>query len=238
METEIQQAQEFKAFDLLKFPLAVMVIFLHGHITETTIGGIHYSYDVGHFPIYGNISYFVSEFLSYLAVPTFFFIAGYLFCKGLNAENSFIDKTKYGQKIRRRIKTLLVPYLLWNLIYLGLFWGGQTVFPGLTSGDNSLIREYGIGDYLNAFWAGNDGYPICSPLWFIRDIIVMIVLVPVFLFVFKHLKALPLVLLLALWLLNVRTYIVGLSFKSMLFFYGGGILVIFNVLQFLCLNSI
>jgi len=222
MKAVIQQEQEFKAFDLLKFPLAVMVVYLHGHITETTVGGVHFSYEVGDFPIYGNISYFISEFLSYLAVPAFFFIAGYLFCKGLNNGVNFIDKTKYAQKLKRRIKTLLVPYLLWNIIYLGLFFCGQTLFPGLISGENELIKDYGFGDFMNAFWAGNDGYPICSPLWFVRDIIVMIALTPLFLLLFKHLKVVPLVLLLALWLLNVKTNIVGLDFKSMLFFYGGG----------------
>jgi len=61
MKAVIQQEQEFKAFDLLKFPLAVMVVYLHGHITETTVGGVHFSYEVGDFPIYGNISYFISD---------------------------------------------------------------------------------------------------------------------------------------------------------------------------------
>lgn len=31
------EKEEFKTFDYLKFPLAALVVYLHGHITNTTV---------------------------------------------------------------------------------------------------------------------------------------------------------------------------------------------------------
>lgn len=123
--------EEFKTFDYLKFPLAVLVVYLHGHITNTTVGDTSFNYNVFNYPFYGNISYIISELIGYLAVPTFFVISGYLFFNGLLEKEGFMEKEKYVGKLSRRCKTLLVPFVLWNILYLGLFWGGTGFISGL-----------------------------------------------------------------------------------------------------------
>lgn len=45
----------------------------------------------------------------------FCIISGYLFFQGLNTVDCF--KEKYKLKLKSRVRTLLVPYLLWNIIF-------------------------------------------------------------------------------------------------------------------------
>lgn len=40
----IDQSQEFKVFDWLKFPLSVLVVLVHSHITGTSIRGETFLY--------------------------------------------------------------------------------------------------------------------------------------------------------------------------------------------------
>ena len=53
------------------------------------------------------------SFLFYLietCVPFFFMISGYLFFRTY-------DKSKWKEKMLSRVRTLLIPYMVWNAIY-------------------------------------------------------------------------------------------------------------------------
>ena len=49
-----------------------------------------------------------------IAVPSFFFISGLLLFKSID----YFRLDVFWDKINKRIKTLLVPYFLWNLIFV------------------------------------------------------------------------------------------------------------------------
>ena len=58
------------------------------------------------------------------AVPGFFLISGYLFTRSLSGgggESSSKDLKLIKEKLKRRVKTLLVPYLLWNTLYFIIY---------------------------------------------------------------------------------------------------------------------
>jgi len=56
---------------------------------------------------------FCSQGLARIAVPTLFFISGYLFfAKGT------LSVPEYRQKLKARVNSLLIPFLLWNLFTL------------------------------------------------------------------------------------------------------------------------
>lgn len=221
---QIEKKQAFNVFDWLKFPLSVLVVLIHSHITGTSIGGVSFLYEYDSYPAYNHISLLVSEILAALAVPTFFVISGYFFFSGLCNENGGLDGQAFAQKLKRRFRSLLLPYLMWNVIYLLIFVVGQYLLPGLLSGNQMLIKDYHFVDYLNAFWAGFDGYPICPPLWFIRDLMFMIILSPIVFYLFKYIKGVPIILFLVLWFIGFSVPFEAWSFKSAFFFYGGGIL--------------
>ena len=55
-----------------------------------------------------------------IAVPGFFMMSGYLFFRGFNGESSYNNVFK--RKLLSRVKSLLVPYLLWNFIYFLVYF--------------------------------------------------------------------------------------------------------------------
>lgn len=94
-----------KSFDLLRFPLAVMVVYLH-------IAPMFLIKDAN--PVYFWIHRSVFT-ICQCAVPSFFLISGYLLCANIPQ----LTFGTYLSKLAKRTKTLFIPYILWNLIALG-----------------------------------------------------------------------------------------------------------------------
>ena len=123
--------------------------------------------------------------------------------------------------MRRRFRTLFFPYIFWNLIVLLLLLLTQIFLSGLTSGNNLLITEYTFLNWIKAFWDGNVvGYdtPINYPLWFLRDLMVTVILSPLIYFFIRYLKIYGLFLLGILWFLDIWFCIPGISIVSIFFF--------------------
>lgn len=159
------------AISLLRFPLAVLVVYLHSRPEVIGAGA-----NLECMPILHSLTTLISGNITRIAVPAFFFISGYLFF--LNMERW--DWGRYIDKLRRRVHTLVVPFIVWNLLVFGLYFCIQTFAPSLIYNEHELIRNYGISDYLNAFGFNLFDEPICYQLWFIRDLIVLVLLSPLF----------------------------------------------------------
>ena len=156
----------------LKFPLAVLVVILHADLITKPIERVGLSNLAINEPLYTNISWFLSRYMAYAAVPSFFIISGFLLLYNVKD----YDKTVYLSKLYKRVKSLLVPYTLWCLIYLLIYWliGQENILfleaPNLFNGELSPIQLL-----VNIFIKPLDG-----PLWFIRNLFIMVVLSPVF----------------------------------------------------------
>lgn len=214
-----------KTISFLRFPLIVGVVLIHSHFEEVIINGVDLMKGAD-FHVYTNISYLFSSIFSAIAVPLFFFISGFLF---FYKTTSFSGKT-YCQKIRKRVRTLLVPYLFWNLLVILLFFLSQTFLPGLISGNNKLVCNYSLSDWCWAFWdtnminsptAVNLNFPICYQFWFIRDLMVVMLLSPFVYLVVKKLRQYVVACLGILWLLGWRFDMVGVSITAFFFFSAG-----------------
>ena len=99
---------ESETIDWLRPVMAFMVICLHAQLFYVDE---QWSMNGGVFNVF---VIYLCKVICPVAVPTFFFISGYLFYKGL-------QKWDYGiwkSKMVKRIKTLLVPFVIWNLIAL------------------------------------------------------------------------------------------------------------------------
>lgn len=156
----------------LKFPLAVLVVILHADLITKPIERVGLSNLEFTEPLYTNISWFLSRYIAYAAVPSFFIISGFLLLYNVKD----YDKTVYLSKLSKRVKSLLVPYTIWCLIYLLIYWviGQENILfleaPNLFNGELSPIQLL-----VNIFIKPLDG-----PLWFIRNLFIMVVLSPVF----------------------------------------------------------
>lgn len=104
--------------------------------------------------------------------PVYFIISGYLFF--LNFE---FTSTAIIKKYTSRFKSIFIPYILWNGIMILLIIG-VSVIKGKT--------EFSIGGlhvsptftslFNNMFMSD---YPVLYPLWFLRDLIILVILSPV-----------------------------------------------------------
>ena len=111
--------------------LSVLVIFVHStHFSLASLQAVpHADFFSTSFLI--KIEFFFSEFLGQVAVPGFFFLSGFLFFRGLD------DVKSWGRKVKARVISYVLPYLLWNsamtLLYLS-FGKAEWSLKGLWEG--------------------------------------------------------------------------------------------------------
>ena len=91
----------------LRFPLMVGVVIVHTTLDSVIIGGDSVTQG-GMFPIFDIFNHLFDGEIVRMRVPLFFFFSGFLFF----FQGAF-SKQLYADKLKRRVKTLLVPYLFW-----------------------------------------------------------------------------------------------------------------------------
>lgn len=111
---------------------------------------------------------FFSEYWPQFCVPWFFVISAYL--SGLKCER--FTKTTYLNLLKKRCKSIFIPYVLWNTIAF-LFWQcvNMTFLSKYTSGgyDFVSINQFILDVYVS---------PILVPLWFLRSLMIFVILLP------------------------------------------------------------
>lgn len=199
----------------MRFPLIVAVVFIHSNPGDIVFNGqsavVNYNLSV-----YEGIRYFISGIVARVAVPAFFFISGFLFFIKTDCFNTDI----YVEKLKKRGRTLLFPYLCWNLLVVLMSYCVQIAFSNWISGNNLLIADYTWKNWLQAFWNGNSGenMPVNYPLWFIRDLMVVIVFSPIVYWGIKRLQSIFVLMLGALWFFNLWIDVTGFSIVAFFFF--------------------
>lgn len=187
-----------RRLDLLRFPLIVAIVFVHAYETNVGLAG-----QVAGISDNGAFSDFVrnvtSQGLARTAVPLFFLMSGYFFFLGFGG-----GAAAYFAKLKSRVRTLLLPFLFWNFATLAVFAAAQAVpeAQAYFSGKNIPVAEFGFYDYANAIF-GIDKYPISYQFWFIRDLMVLILLAPVIAALCRFLPLPYLGAVFALWFANV-----------------------------------
>lgn len=166
-----QRPLQSLVIDWLRFPLALAVVFIHAFVQDDMdITRLHES-PLTLESIYDFTRILLTRQGMAFAVPAFFMISGFLF---FYKTHDFTFDT-YLSKLRRRIRTLLVPYLLWNALWL-LFAEGKLLLGVLVNGNPLVSMWEQNGQY--ALWNNNVWHvalrtPLLLPLWFLRDLMVV-----------------------------------------------------------------
>lgn len=139
-------------------------------------------------------------------VPGFFVVSGYfLFLKFDGTLQSYL------KILKSRMRTLLVPYILWNLLVWGIYFFGPKL-PGI-----SVFFEDGkfhcdsLFSWVNVIF-GITQDPLAFQFWFIRDLMVLIVLLPLIYLLLKRFDVALLLVLGALTVLNLPSFLSPLFF--------------------------
>ena len=148
----------------MRLPLIVLVTFAHSY------GAVRSDFTLlsGNIDGYELLKLMVSQTLVKVVVPVFYIVSGYLFFANVSQWNVRV----YRQKLLRRAKTLLLPYVVWNLL--------MAVKLGAVSW--TTFWAYWTAAGVQTDWLGNQQLmtaPANMPLWFLRDLIVISLLSPV-----------------------------------------------------------
>lgn len=171
MNTDLQ----YKVFDWLRFPLIVGVVLIHCFGKPFDYEALDFNH-LSNMDCYNLFRVSISKVLTHICVPTFYFISSYLFFKGLETWN----RDRWIQKIRRRVKTLFIPFLIWNTI--AILFALQSILRH--EGWEGFQTFMANNDYLHLYWdchewnldrtnwlgcVNSASSPYLIPLWFLRD---------------------------------------------------------------------
>lgn len=196
----------------LRFPLILLIILLHCYSVQR-MEGSHETYF--------KVLYPFSLWLGETGVPGFFFISGFLF---------FLSKKTYSQKLKTRVHTLLIPYLLWNLMLLILYLIAWTVgYPQDINGRS--LADYTFIDYLRLFWDrgsfdNGNFVPLLCPLWYIRNLLIMSLLSPLLYFIIRYARGTFLIAVTIWWMMSYHNAFIP---QTILFFSLGAYFSIFDI---------
>ena len=194
---------QFEIFRQLRFPMIVLVTFAHSY------GRVEDSFALlaSDWNTYEFLKLLVSQTLVKVAMPVFFIMSGYLFFANVDKW----DVATYKKKILRRVKTLLIPYLIWNLL----------MAVKLKTFSMSMLWAYWNPAGTQIDWFGHEQLmtaPANMPLWFLRDLMVVSLLTPILYILVRKFGYWLMAVLTMLYLSGVCAFIPGLSAYAVFFF--------------------
>jgi succinoglycan biosynthesis protein ExoH len=211
-----------RTIDLSRIALIVGIVFLHygmyPNFRASPFGGVKVSEH--------EIAMFVNSFLLFFffsVVPVLSTISGWLFfafAKDARADAATALKTR----IRKRVRSLYVPLVLWNLLYVSVFFLLVQVVPDhpLFKTLNVNFRNAGLRDFMNAIFAITQ-HPLAFQFWFVRDLFLTVLLSPLLWLLLRKAPWFGAIGLFCVWLVN---YDLEIFFRPdvLFFFYMGGLL--------------
>ena len=209
------QKRQSTLIKAMRFPLIVMVVFAH------SLGFQSYHIDLS--ADAWNVYHFISEMISHnlckIAVCWFFVFAGYFFF--LNLPKEGLTGKWLTDKWKRRVWTLLIPYLIWNLLPVILTFIKTNLFAKLGLPQTEAVSTLFTNgnNPLTWFLTG----PANFPLWFMRDLMIMALISPVVYVIFKHCpRFVSILFLIALYILPYELPV--LTWRGYFFFSLGAFL--------------
>lgn len=165
-------------FKVLSFISIILVLYIHS--------GFHdYPNEIQGMVFNANLQNFISGMIGRCAVPLFYAISGYLFFTGLY-DGGNANYPKLWFKIKKRGKTLLVPYII-ACLFPVVFNLVLEFIPGIEQFVNNkgISKNFHqpIDKILNfIYFDSGNGSPYAFHLWFLRDLIFIVVLSPILLY--------------------------------------------------------
>lgn len=214
--------------DFLRFPMAVAVVMIHMTPNVVPLGEADFPL-LSSEGLYNVVAMSISHVLARIAVPVFFLISGLLFFLNIRQ----LNWGGYRRKLSSRLHTLIIPYLLWNLLPF-MVMAMTEVAIGIKHGHGlANLWGYLTPETLDIFWDSNKwnldnvnilGIKMIStgpydlPLWFLRDLIVVVIFSPAIYWFVKKTRIVGLLLLFAAYYLQIWIPLPGFSVTAFFYF--------------------
>ena len=195
---------------MLRFPLIVLVVFIHNNFHEIRFAGAVEPVVTSEY--IQIVRTLISDILARAAVPLLFLISGFLLYK--KNPNSMAN-------IKKKSKSILLPYLLWITVAILFFYLAQSLpfASQYFSSPHNLIRNFSFLDWVDAYFGkftNRAPYPFLYPFWFLRDLFILNLCFP---FIKAFLNKAPLTYLLTtllLWMGDIHSCL--FSAEALFFF--------------------
>lgn len=210
-------------FDMARFPLIILVLFIHVLPFDRVL--IKPELTVQN--TYTFFTEMISHTLGEIAVPCFFIISGYYF---FNKRETPPNISWYANQWKKRFKTLCMPYIIWNVCLIVAILLKNFLFGKIGLEHDVLLEQIKGTNWYTLLWTR----PINFPLWYIRDLICMTLLAPLFYILFRHTKYIGLLLIAITYFSTYDTMIPGISMTA-IFYFGIGAYLGINKLNLLIL---
>lgn len=170
-----------KRIDVLRILLIALIVLAHGArgVTARISGG----------PAPGTalmLDIFNSH-VDFVAVPLFFTISGFLFLRKFE-----LSLAAYLEMLHKKFISLLIPYFIFNAGLIAWFYYVGSIEMigswGYVTSEGLFTKLFGIGTT-----------PVNYPLWFLRDLLLIFLISPLLLFLFKEIPSVGLLSLFWLW---------------------------------------
>ena len=184
-------AETSRRITSLRFLLAVFVVFIHNNFTAKSVAEIFQ--DTGVQTTFCQnalgkwMQLFISGGIARCAVPLFFLFAAYLAAR---------KDDPYPVLLRKKAKSLLLPFVLWTGLYV-FFYGGiklivLRIAPQFILNPNATVLSWTASDWLHKVLGYNvekidpglQNIPSSLPelavqFWFVRDLLILFALSPI-----------------------------------------------------------
>lgn len=135
------------------------------------------------------------------AVPYFFVVAGYFLSK-----HCLLDEWWWQKAVKKRLRTLMIPFIIWNVMAL------------------ILNRHFSLSQIISGMGLNPAEYPEINSLWFIRSLMILVVISPLIKFVIRKTAGIVLPALYILMLVFASRHIVfkiTFSLEGLFYFSAG-----------------
>ena len=202
-----------RVVSFLRFPLIVAVIGIHCNLLvknpELETRSVFY------FLVY------ITMKLVCIAVPLFFFISGFLFFK-----EGIFDFALYSNKLKSRFHTVLVPYMLWNIIYFVILGVMQFIKPDTLVILHKHIADFRWQDFLWIFWdisqitglADDQRACLVGAFWFLQCLFVLFLVSPIIYYIIRYLRHFTLLIIGILYFTDFIPEMPGIQCNAIVYY--------------------
>ena len=213
--------RESNRITFLRAVCVVLVVYLHQYAGD--LGEVSYA-AAGTLPdsaALRGFQYMISREVTFVAVPLFFLLSSVLL---------YAKEFTWKSNMKKKAKTLVLPYLIWITLYIFIYWLGQTlpVTKGFFANANRQVADMGAADFIGAY-TGVGGPLFVNAMWFLRDLILLNLLAPVIRKLVDRFPAVYFILLVILWCTGEVPGILILNRQSIVFFSLGCYAVKYNI---------
>ena len=210
--------EHLAGLDVLRFPLIVLIVYLHA--TGYTANFADGSKTLANAGIVEGVQS-ITGTIARIAVRLFFMMSGFLFFRG-----AAFSAAIYRAKLRSRVKSLLIPFLFWNLALFALVAVGQHVptlapFFNGQSLPQTAMSPFQMVDAV----IGITRFPTAYQFWFIRDLMILVTLSPLLWLAARYAGWVALAVLAIGWIFNIWPVPIP-AIEPTLFFYLGALIAI------------